>query len=479
MARRSAWQRHGQAFQRAWARRFNDRPTAASPDALDFLPASLSIQETPPHPLPLWTARTIMALFALGLAWACLGQVDIVAVASGRVIVSERSKHLQPMEDGLVQRVWVRDGDRVSAGQLLVTLDGTTARADHARVQEAWRAASSEAWRTGALVRAVGSGALPLSDAEPAITAPADAGLAWMPSDARQASAQLRAEWDDIQSRQARAVAEVAQRRSEGETARAVLDKLQSSAGWAQRREADYLSLVEKGFISGHASQDRTRERVELERDIATQQARLRELEAAQEQAVRSLAALRADIRRDLLDRMGQAQRQREQLTADAVKARQGERLTELRSPVDGTVQQLAVHTPGDVVAGGQVLLVVVPDAERVTAQVAIANQDMGFVRQGQAATVKLEAFPFTRHGTLPATVAVLGADATVDERSGQATFPAYLTLERSTLTVEGRELPITPGMNLVAEIKTGRRRLIDYLLSPAQALADESLRER
>ncbi|NIM41474.1 MAG: HlyD family type I secretion periplasmic adaptor subunit [Hydrogenophaga sp.] len=479
MVRGSAWRRHVRVFRQAWAQRFDGGPPAASPDALDFLPGSLSIQETPPHPLPLWTARTIMALFAVALAWACLGQVDIVAVASGRVIVSERSKHVQPMEDGLVQRVWVRDGDRVRSGQLLVTLDGTTARADHARVQEAWRAASSEAWRTGALVRAVEAGALPVSDAEPAFRAPADTGLAWLAADARQAWAQLRAEWEDIQSRHARALAEVAQRRTEGETARAVLDKLQSSARWAQRREADYLSLVEKGFISGHASQDRTRERIELERDIATQQARLRELEAAREQAARSLAALRADIRRNLLDRESQAQRQREQLVADAIKARQGERLTELRSPVSGTVQQLAVHTAGDVVAGGQVLLVVVPDTERVTAQVAIANQDMGFVRQGQVATVKLEAFPFTRHGTLPATVAVLGADATVDERSGQASFPAYLTLERSTLMVEGRELPITPGMNLVAEIKTGRRRLIDYLLSPVQALADESLRER
>ena len=130
-------------------------------------------------------------------------------------------------------------------------------------------------------------------------------------------------------------------------------------------------------------------------------------------------------------------------------------------------------------VTGGRALLVVVPDADRVTAQVHIANQDMGFVRQGQAVTVKLEAFPFTRHGTLPATVAVLGADAAVDERTGQATYPAYLTLARSSVVVEGREVPITPGMNVVAEIKTGQRRLIEYLISPVQTLADESLRER
>lgn len=479
MAPGCGWRRHAGAFRRAWARRFEHVPSHASPDALAFLPAALSVQETPPHPLPLWTARTTVALFAVVLAWACLGQVDIVAVASGRIIVSERSKHIQSLEAGQVQRVWVRDGDRVRAGQLLVTLDGTVARADRARVQEAWRAARGDAWRASALLHALEQGALLEPQVDSDVEASVEAGLAWTPADARQATAQLRAEWSDIQSRLARAQAELEQRHSEGETAQAVLDKLRSSVLWARRREADYLALVDKGFISGHASQDRTRERIELERDITTQQARLRELEATRQQSVRALAALRADIQRGLFDRETQAKHQREQLVADATKAHQRERLTELRSPVNGTVQQLAVHTAGDIAASGQALMVVVPDAERVTAQVAIANQDMGFVRQGQAVTVKLEAFPFTRHGTLPATVSVLGADAAVDERTGQATFPAYLTLERATVMADGREVAITPGMNVVAEIKTGRRRLIDYLLSPVQALANESLRER
>lgn len=120
-----------------------------------------------------------------------------------------------------------------------------------------------------------------------------------------------------------------------------------------------------------------------------------------------------------------------------------------------------------------------VASGSTLTAKVEIANQDKGFVRPGQPVRVKMEAFPFTRHGTLDATVAVLGADAQIDSRTGQATFPAYLALASNSLKVEGRPVAVTPGMNLMAEIKTGRRRVIDYLLSPVQAALDESLRER
>ena len=475
----SHWRRHAQQWRAAWSQRASGKALAATRDAQAFLPAALSVQAVPPHPLPLWTARSLMALFAALLAWACLGRVDIVAVASGRVIAAQRSQRIQSLGDGLVHKLWVRDGDRVQAGQLLLQLDATDAQAERERIQEAWRAASSEDWRAQALLSAMERGALLRGAVAPASAGVPDRALTWTLGDAQRAEALLRAEWADIQGRLARSQAEVQQRQSEGDTAHAVFDKLQSRLPWARRREADYRLLVEKGFISGHATEDRTRERIELERDLAAQAARLREVAAARVHAVQSLSALRAEIRRSLHERATQARTQREQLLAEATKAWQRQRLTELRSPVKGTVQQLQVHAPGVVVTAGQELMVVASDADRLTAQVAIANQDMGFVHQGQAVTVKLEAFPFTRHGTLPATVAVLGADAAVDQRSGQATYPAHLTLERSSLLVDGREVALTPGMNLTAEIKTGRRRLIDYLLSPVQSLADESLRER
>ncbi len=450
------------------------RPSEVS----EFLPAALSIQETPVHPLPLWTLRVLCLLVLVAVGWACVGQVDIVAVAPGRIIVSERSKPIQSLSDAMVHRVWVRDGDRVEAGQLLIALDSTEVRADAERIQEAWMAAISDAWRAEQLLRALERPTMPMQAAAPAPLSD-DTGLHWTPEATGRARDQLQTEWSDIQARLARAESDVVQRRSEGQTARSVLDKLNAALPWAQRREADYIALVEQGFMSGHATQDRTRERIELERDVATQKARLHELDTALEQARRVQSALMADIRRSLLDQQTRAQTLAQQLLADARKASQRQRLTELRSPVAGTVQQLVVYTAGAVVTGGQDLLVVVPDSDTVTAKVEIANHDMGFVRPGQPVRVKMEAFPFTRHGTLDATVAVLGADAQIDSRTGQATFPAYLALASNSLKVDGRPVAVTPGMNLMAEIKTGRRRVIDYLLSPVQAALDESFRER
>lgn len=156
----------------------------------------------------------------------------------------------------------------------------------------------------------------------------------------------------------------------------------------------------------------------------------------------------------------------------------QRERLTQLTAPVDGTVQQLVIHSVGGVVTAAQALMIVVPDSATVTADVSIANLDIGFVNAGQKAEVKLETFPYTKYGTVSATVDVVTADAVTDEKRGSY-YPATLTLDKRTMNIDGKQVAISPGMNVTAEIKTGERRVIEYLLSPIQRAGSESLRER
>ena len=136
----------------------------------------------------------------------------------------------------------------------------------------------------------------------------------------------------------------------------------------AQTRETDFKKLVNEGFISSHATQDKTRERVELERDLATHRARLSEAQSSLNEAVQSRAAYLAETRRTLNDRNAVATSKAQQLTQDAAKASQRERLTQLTAPVAGTIQQLAVQSVGGVVTSAQPLMIVVPDAARVTA---------------------------------------------------------------------------------------------------------------
>ena len=178
-------------------------------------------------------------------------------------------------------------------------------------------------------------------------------------------------------------------------------------------------------------------------------------------------------------DRQQTSGTRRAQLQAEGVKAAQRERLTRLEAPIQGVVQQLAVHSVGGVVTSAQPLMVIVPDSAEVTALVQVANLDIGFVNQGQRAEIKLETFPYTQFGTVPATVTVLGADAMTDDKTGISTYPATLTLDRRHVRVDGKPVPISPGMNVTAEIKTGERRVIEFLLSPIVRTASESLRER
>jgi hemolysin D len=459
--------RYRAIFQAAWQARHELAGPRRLADETAFLPAALSLQETPVHPAPRRAAWVICALFLIALLWAVFGQIDIVAVASGRIVVSDRTKTLQPLEAGVVRKVLVKDGDAVQAGQVLIELDATNATADRASVQEQLNAALSEEARTSALLKAQASG-----------RAPVLSGTALSKAAEATARVQLDAEWQDITAKRAKLDAELARRQAEIATVKETIAKLDATVPIARQREADFKKLVAEGFLADHAGQDRTRERIEQERDLATQKARLAEAQAALHETANTLAAYRAEVQRNLSERHAQAASKREQLSQERNKTEQRTRLTQLTAPVAGTVQQLAVHTEGGVVTPAQVLMVIVPKEAQVTAEVVVDNKDIGFVHAGQQAAIKLETFPFTRYGTIDATVQSVAADAVNDEQRG-AIFPATITLRQSHIHVDGKRISLSPGMNVTAEIKTGKRRVIDYLLSPVQQALDESLGER
>ncbi|MFN3296887.1 HlyD family type I secretion periplasmic adaptor subunit [Caldimonas sp.] len=447
--------RYAAIFKAAWGLRHELAGPKRLADERAFLPAALSLQETPVHPAPRRFAIAICSLFLIAVVWSIFGRIDIVAVAPGRIVVSERTKVIQPLEVSVVRAILVKDGDRVQAGQVLVELDATRARADQASITEQLTAATDEAERAQALLNALAGG-----------TAPSGG------------SPRLRAEWSDITAKRARLQAELSRRQAEIDTVKASIAKLQATLPLARQREADFEALAKQGFVAGHANQDRTRERIELEQDLATQQARLRETEAAWFESRQQLAAFLAETQRALSDRRAEALLKQAQLAQETTKAQQRTELTRLTAPTAGTVQQLAIHTPGGVVTEAQPLMVIVPDDAEVTAEVTIDNKDIGFVNVGQEAAIKLETFPFTKYGTVPAEVTWVTADAVNDEKKG-AIFPATLKLKAHQIDVDGKPIRLAPGMNLTAEIKTGKRRVIEYLLSPVQRNLKEGLRER
>ncbi|WP_193100517.1 HlyD family type I secretion periplasmic adaptor subunit [Burkholderia sp. Z1] len=482
--------RYRSAFQAAWGQRHELAGPARMTDEAAFLPAALSLQVTPPHPAPRRAMWVIVTLFALALLWACVGQVDIVAEASGRIVVIDGTKLIQPLETNVVKAIKVKDGDRVKAGQPLIELDPVSPQADHSRISQERDSALSELWRTQALIQAVSEGlAQPVLPRQDELTAGGQA------QNLATTQAQLQSEWQDLRAQRAKLDADMRARQAELVIMREQIAKIRATLPIVKQREADFNSLAKQGYVSRHDDQDRTQARIEMEHDLATLRARQDEVKATIEQSRQAVAAWRADTLKTLNERHAKADLQQRQLQAEGVKAGQRVRLTTLTSPVDGTVQQLAVHTSGGVVTPAQVLLVVVPEKGRVMADVTLENKDVGFVNVGQPAEIKLETFPATRYGTVPATVTTITADAVMRDSKEQASgasledklanpvggavFPATLTLAKNFIDVGGKRIRLVPGMNLTAEIKTGRRRIIEYLFSPVQTYARESLRER
>jgi hemolysin D len=471
--------RYRAIFGAAWAHRDELAGPRRLSDEAAFLPAALSLQDTPVHPAPRRLAYLIMGLFVIALVWSIFGKIDIVAVAPGRVVVSERTKLIQPLERSVVKRVLVNDGDHVVAGQPLVELDPTAASADKTTAHDQQKSALSEVLRARAIQQA-------LQNLQQ--LAPASIGLPvkympefpkeWSAAETAAAQAQLQGEWGDVTAKLAKLSAEIGRRQAEIVTARAVVSKLETTVPMAQARETDFKKLVDQGYISGHATQDKTRERVELERDLATQRANLLQTQATLRESENSRAAYLAEVRRTLYEREAQADLKRQQATQEQAKATQRENLTTLKAPVAGVVQQLAIHTTGGVVTEAQALMIIVPEGAQVTAEVTLENKDIGFVNVGNGAEIKLETFPYTRYGTVQASVDRVTADAVNDEKRG-AIFPVTLALKTKQIDVDGKMIQLVPGMNLTAEIKTGQRRVIEYLLSPIQRAGSESLRER
>lgn len=464
---RAVLARHGAVLRAAWAVRHELAGPRRLADEAAFLPAALSLQETPPHPAPRRLAWALVLFFALALAWAAFGQLDIVATAPGRIVVSGNSKTVQPLEAGVVRAIHVANGSRVAAGELLVELDATMPGADLRGLAQQRLAAQAEARRSEWLLRALSVGPRPgLLPPRPALE-PAQGEL-------------LETEWSDIAARLARLDAEQQRRAAEQATAGAVLDKLQATLPIARKREADYLALVEQGFMAGHAQQDRTRERMELERELAVQSARMAEASLALEEARRTRQAYVAETLRVLHDRREQAKLRAHQLEQDLGKSRHRETLTQLRAPVAGVVQQLAVHTAGGVVTPAQPLMVIVPEESRLVAEVTLENKDIGFVAAGHSAELKLETFPFTRYGTVPARLEWVSPDAVIDDKLG-VVYAARLAPLPATGTPAGSAgaLPLAPGMKLTAEIRTGSRPVWEYFFSAVVRPVDEALGER
>lgn len=448
--------RYRQVFVAAWRERHVDPAFALTAEEADFSPPALALTERPVSPTARTTAALLIGVVAVTLAWAALGRVNIVANAVGQVIPSTRTQTIAAVETAVVRAIDVKEGQSVKAGQVLLTLDARPFRADYLKAMAEEQAADLTMARSSALVAAISTRRPPRLPRSARISTEL----------VRQAQRHLAAQYLAFTSR----LAELG----------SAVDRYTQALPVARERERIYARLLLTHDVSRDAWLARHQDTLDLE-------GRLSDAAAARE-------AFIAQTRREAYDTFTAAAQNAAIARQEAARAASQVTWFTLRSPVSGTVQQLAVHTVGGAVPATQPLMRIVPVEQQMEVQVYLQNKDVGFVRVGQQAKVKVAAFDYTRYGTIPGQVVSVSRDVVEGSASPQANTAAARTsgpedsasrylvrvaLQRSTMTVDGRKVRLLPGMAVTAEIKTGRRRVISYFLSPLLREGTGSLHER
>ena len=455
---------HFQAWRSAWAAHGLD-PVRALPNRreAEFLPAVLEIQDRPPSPLGRAVALTIVGVFASAVVWASVGHIDIVAVAQGKIIPSGSSKVIQPLESGVIAAIHVRDGQVVKKGQVLIELDPTQTDAEQERLTNEHRSAKVESARLQALI----AGQMNLMAPE---------GI--NPKLAALHQRMLREQLGQYQARVDAARHVIDQRKAAMEATKTTIARLELTVPMQKQRANAYKQLVDQDFVSRMEYLAAEKQRIEETQELAKQRELLGQDLAALAEAQKNYQALISEFQQTHMAELTSTETKSASLEQEVVKAGQRQVLQKLIAPIDGVVQQLAVHTVGGIVTPAQQLMVVVPQEHQLEIEAWVENKDIGFVKDGQPVEIKVETFPFTRYGLITGRILSTSNDA-VPLDKGVLVYAARVSMERSTIQVEDKMVNLSPGMAVSVEIKTGQRRLIEFFLSPLLKYGQESIRER
>jgi hemolysin D len=458
-------------------------PVRRSRAELAFLPAALEITDTPPSPTGRAIMWAVVAVFCLALVWACVGKVDIVAVAPGKIIPSGRTKIIQPFEIGVVRTIYVRDGQKVAAGDPLIDLDPTINAAEQNHLKADLLSAELDIAR---LKAQLASNSEPLSAYLP-------------PKEANPSQLTAQRHYLLIQSEERRAKLaaqdlQKAQKEAEAATTRATIAKIEATLLLLLEKADVNRALIAQRLVSKLAYLETEGKLVEQQEELKVQRAHLKEAEAAIAAISETRNLTASEFERTLSGDLSEAERKAAGFREDITKAEEKAKLQHLVAPVTGTVQQLAVHTVGGVVTPAQPLLVVVPADNELEIEAMISNKDIGFVHEGEETQIKVDTFPFTRYGFLSGTILHVASDAITPDQSKdkaanpsdketskpqELSFVARVSLGAKVMQIDDRVVTLSPGMAVTVEVKTGRRRIISYVLSPLMRYSQESIRER
>lgn len=447
-----------------------------SADKLAFLPAAVEIQAAPPAKWSRSLLWAVIALLTIAIIWACWAKIDIIAVAQGKLVPQGQVKIVQPLETGVIKSIFVREGQQVNQGDKLVMLDGTVNQAEAKRLTEQKQGLVDDLQRQQYFLNRLNQQAS-IATSENILS--------------RSQQALFDANWQEYQAKIASYNSELGRLLAERKANLIDVNRLTQTLPLVIEREQSYQSLLTSSAVSRNQYLELKQQRIDQQESLKRQQANVEQISASILAAQQNLAAFIAETKRTVLNEVNQLQREVVSINQQLTKANKLSELQLLTAPIDGIVEQLAVTTIGGVVTPAQELLHIVPTAPSNTAsdsnaanalllkvEAGLQNKDIGFVYKGQPAEVKIDSFPFSKYGVIDAEITDISADAIEVENVGLL-FPLQAKLAKNTMNIDGKKINLQAGMTVSIEIKTGQRRLIEFLLAPLLKGVSEGARER
>lgn len=466
----------------------------------EFLPAALEILEKPASPVRIAFLWFICILATVTLLWTWFGTFDIVATAQGKVQPAGRVKIVQSLETGKTKSVPVTNGMQVKSGDMLVELDDTETRAEETAAIISLNAFQAEIARREAVLSVIAewqqhdiwsvSRTLPLAN----FSLSAD-----IPDYINKREQKIyQADLSQFSSTLNNLNAQRMQKQAEIESLTNAITAQKDLVATLTERVSMRSSLVQTKTGSRAHVIDALQQQQEATTTLTTQMGQLNAARAALNATTSEAAKFIDSFVADNAARQSEAARRVDELEQQVVKAEKRRKSMIIRSPIDGTVQASAVNTTGQVVTTGTELMRIVPKNSPLEIEAYLPNRDIGFVKAGQEAVIKVEAFPFTRFGIIKGEVFRIATDAIPEpdaqQLEGSATkelnsliptgnaqrmqnlvFPITVTPGQKTA---GQIINLDPGMTVTVEVNIGKRRILEYLFSPLVEIISQAMRE-
>lgn len=430
-------------------------------DKHEFTPLLVEIEDRPTSPLGRGLLYAILAFMVIGLLWLFLAKIDVVVSARGKVVPEGEIKTLQPIESGSISAIRVREGQAVKKGDVLIEIDPSVTVTDLESKQKNLSLLELEIDRLNALV----------SDKPfiPNSTCTDTAAIA------TQQLAYLSAKSAYEQQRMV-IEQQILQTRSQSDASRSDLSRLGQLLSNAKEREArlkEVLDIIAKrDYVEAQNQRIEYQEQYRMKEHTITQSnSHIREL---QEQ----LHLITQEYRSKLLAELTQKSKEATALRTEVETTLFRNAKQSITSPVDGYVGKLLITTVGGVVTPAEKLITIIPKNAPLLIKATVQNQDIGFIAKAMEAEVKIDTYDFQKYGLIHGNVKHIADDAIEDEKLGPV-YEISITPTNTTLKGEGKTLPIHAGMSVTAELKVGKRRVIEFFIYPMIKYLDEGLSVR